>query len=320
MSDKGIEFCPPAARSSRGHPRPGRSPRLCHWPLLLATCLLATAGVQATDVQPRGGSVGRTVTGEGDPMMADTLTNDGTMLHMTKTFTPPALWAFKTFDDGLTPAYVAFLVDPMWVPPNLANPAEFQEGASSICFALTKDTTDFDADEVPLEAQGNLQPPAGGGGGEPGQGFHWAAKTTVPPQNAIYHIIFPAAAARFGHSAAIIPNGTVVTYYSYGDGGGNLVTHQNFADIAAALAWAKGQGYTAEEHWFVTQDQARAACEAAWRFNNTQYNKDTNNCWHMVAAALTSAGVNFYNWPNNSPNFNFDQNIKKNTVDGYSSR
>jgi hypothetical protein len=64
------------------------------------------------------------------------------------------------------------------------------------------------------------------------------------PDNAIYHLLDEKRAARQGHSAAVIPNTNGVTFYSYGDGGGNTVTVHHFADAQAALTWAGNNGYT----------------------------------------------------------------------------
>ncbi|MEX0776054.1 MAG: hypothetical protein WD042_10130 [Phycisphaeraceae bacterium] len=281
-------------------------------PVALLFAMLAAALPQlsrATEVTQRGGQVQKDAqvdpSGGLDQVFG---TQDNPWTLTTPVLTPPGGWTFKLFDTTH--------VDIQDVDVDGFMPRRLMDYDTQIQVEIT--VADYlNAAMFPLLAEGNLKPPPGGHGAP--AVFHWKALALAPKDNAIYHINIPKAAHGFGHSAAIIPNPTVgnpaqVTYYSYGDGGGNLVTTQTRPNIAAALAWARTQGYTRGQYWNINNNQAQAARNAAVAFHNTQYDAQTHNCWHMVHAALDAANVFHFN-RGPSPNEAYLSN--RNTADGY---
>lgn len=137
----------------------------------------------------------------------------------------------------------------------------------------------------------------------------------------IYHIIDPNGAKGFGHSAILIPvpntdaNKKEYDYYSYGPKGLEIKRLDN---IEKALSFAKDKGYTMEQHWKVeSDDDATAAKDAAVAFKDTKYDVQTHNCWDMVYAALKAAKTSVWR-TGYVPNINFNENIKRQTVEGSS--
>jgi len=132
----------------------------------------------------------------------------------------------------------------------------------------------------------------------------------------IYHVNKPDAANGRGHSAIIILNASGgYSYFSYFGTStwcpfsrAVLLTIE-FPTAAEALAYAKTEGYTREQHWTITPAQAAAATAVLTRSfaTGTLWNVLTNNCWHAVHAALRAAGTNATG-VRLSPNRNFTDN------------
>lgn len=135
-------------------------------------------------------------------------------------------------------------------------------------------------------------------------------------QARLYFILDDSAAARLGHAAIIIFDGTTYFYYSYGPtdkyGPTGLIT-ATFSDWASALAYAKSgdpvNKYTYEEHWNVTPTKARIAKNVAAAYAGTTYHFTTHNCWNMVFDAIRSAvgDSRIINW-GSTPGYNYDKN------------
>jgi hypothetical protein len=148
--------------------------------------------------------------------------------------------------------------------------------------------------------------------------------TTAPSQNKIYYLNKPTEASGFGHAGVLIP-GTegAYTYYSYYASrkfvpfcAGTLLMKE-FSDAAAALAYAKLEGYSREAHWMMDlsrTEAARAALTGDFA-TGTRWRLISRNCWDAVYAALKAAGADAIN-SSRRPNRNFEKN--KSTAEGWS--
>jgi len=128
----------------------------------------------------------------------------------------------------------------------------------------------------------------------------------------------PDATPAHGHSAVIIGQNGVFVYFSFGpsdDSGssgrytgavnGSLAT-QGFTSLAAALRYAKSQGYGRYAHYKTDPCADAAGTRAAGAFANACFHGSVNNCQILVNAVMSAMGVIFSG--TSDPNYSYQRN------------